>query len=152
MILRRWLFLVCAALVILPAALTSQSPRSEAELEAMVKNLASQLRCPVCQGVSIQDSPTELAYEMKDVIRQQLVEGKSPEQVKAYFVERYGEWVLLQPKPEGFNLIVYLLPLVVLLVGGGFVYTTVQKWSRSEPSELRSTRTRSTDQDPAEDA
>jgi cytochrome c-type biogenesis protein CcmH len=118
------------------AALQAQQPQSEAELEAMVRSLAAQLRCPVCQGVSIQDSPTELAHEMKDVIRQQLREGKSPEEVKTYFTDRYGEWVLLQPKPEGFNLVVYILPVVILLVGTGFVYKTIQRWSHEEPSEL----------------
>jgi cytochrome c-type biogenesis protein CcmH len=151
MMLRRWLVLVCAALVVIPAALSAQSPRNDAELEAMVKSLASQLRCPVCQGVSIQDSPTELAYEMKEVIRQQLREGRSPEQVKEYYVERYGEWVLLQPKAEGFNLIVYLLPLVVLLIGGVFVYTTVQKWSRVDPAEHRASRARSAERESGED-
>jgi cytochrome c-type biogenesis protein CcmH len=136
----RLVLLLLAAMLAMPAPASAQSPRNEVELEAMVRSLASQLRCPVCQGVSIQDSPTELAFEMKDVIRQQLREGKSPEQVKDFFVERYGEWVLLQPKPQGFNLLVYFLPLVMLLAGGWVVYSTVQKWSRPGPADPRFAR------------
>jgi cytochrome c-type biogenesis protein CcmH len=137
MSMRRFIALFTLLLLGMATLAAAQSPRDDAELEAMVRNLAAQLRCPVCQGVSIQDSPTELAFEMKAVIRQQLVDGKSPEEVKAYFTERYGEWVLLQPKAEGFNLIVYVLPFAVLLVGVGFVYKTIQRWSHDEPSELR---------------
>jgi cytochrome c-type biogenesis protein CcmH/NrfF len=64
MITRRYIVLFTIALVALlaiPGSLFGQRPRSEAELDAMVKNIAAQLRCPVCQGVSIEDSPTELA-------------------------------------------------------------------------------------------
>jgi cytochrome c-type biogenesis protein CcmH len=119
--------IVAFVLLSLGAAVAAQTPRNEAEMEAMVRSLAAQMRCPVCQGVSIQESPTELAYEMKDVIRQQLQQGKSPEEVKTYFVQRYGEWILLQPQPQGFNLIVYVLPGVMLLVGAGVVYRTVRQ-------------------------
>lgn len=139
MIARRFFILLfAAALAVLaaPRSIAAQQPAADPATEATVKRLASELRCPVCQGVSIEDSPTELANEMKSVIRGQLQEGKTPEQVKAYFVERYGEWILLQPKASGFNLIVYVLPLIMLLVGAGFVYRTVKRWSAVDPSEL----------------
>jgi cytochrome c-type biogenesis protein CcmH len=83
----------------------------ETELDRQVKEVSSQLRCVVCQGLSIQDSPSTLAQEMRSLVREQLEAGQSPEQVKAYFVERYGEWVLLRPKASGVNLLVYLLPV-----------------------------------------
>jgi cytochrome c-type biogenesis protein CcmH len=130
------LTLAFAAVLALPGDAVGQKQWSERELDATVKSLASQLRCPVCQGVSIQDSPTELAYEMKAVIRQQLVDGSTPDEVKGYFVERYGEWVLLQPEMAGFNLIVYIAPLIILLFGLGYVYRTVRRWSAPEGSEL----------------
>src|SRR5687767_15874271 len=81
-------------------------------LEARTREVASGLRCPVCQGLSIQASPSELAVQMKDVVRQQLKEGKSPDEVRAYFVSKYGEWVLLEPKASGMNLLVYAAPIV----------------------------------------
>lgn len=101
----------------------------DSALEARVAEVSSILRCPVCQGLSIQDSPSELSLQMKDVVRQQLREGKSPEEVKAYFVSKYGEWILLQPKASGMNLLVYIAPLLLLLAGGVVIWFAVRKWS-----------------------
>lgn len=98
-------------------------------LEEKTRKVASELRCPVCQGNSIQDSPSELAQEMKGVVRDQLASGKTPEQVKQYFIDKYGEWILLEPKASGFNLVVYLLPLVMVGVGGAVIWRAVKKWT-----------------------
>jgi cytochrome c-type biogenesis protein CcmH len=70
----------------------------DSALEAATTMLASELRCPVCQGNSIQDSPSELAQQMRDLIRDQLRAGKTPDEVRAYFVDKYGEWILLSPQ------------------------------------------------------
>ena len=107
--------------------------QSDSALEAMTTALASELRCPVCQGNSIQDSPSELAQQMGDLIRDQLRAGKTPDEVRAYFVDKYGEWILLAPKAQGFNLVVYLVPVVVVLLGGMIVWRTVRKWT-ADPS------------------
>ncbi|HEX9563098.1 MAG TPA: cytochrome c-type biogenesis protein [Gemmatimonadaceae bacterium] len=105
----------------------------DSALEATTTLLASELRCPVCQGNSIQDSPSELAQEMRNLIRDQLRAGKSPDDVRAYFVDKYGEWILLAPKPEGLNLVVYLVPFLAILVGGAVVWRTVRKWTAHNP-------------------
>lgn len=124
------------ALAVILAVVARVSPglamqsETDAAVEAMTREVASQLRCPVCQGLSIEDSPTELAQEMRDVIRDQLAAGKTPEEVRAYFVSKYGEWVLLEPKPEGFNLAVYFLPVVALFAGGGVIVAAVRRWTR----------------------
>lgn len=102
-------------------------------LEERTREVASHLRCPVCQGLSIQDSPSELSLQMKQVVRDQLREGKSPAEIKAYFVSKYGEWILLEPKPSGMNLAVYLLPLVLLVGGGGLIVLMVRKWTAAKP-------------------
>ncbi len=117
-----------------PAALAAgravaQSPE-EAGLEARTRAVASQLRCPVCQGLSIEDSPTDLARDMRAVVRDRLASGSSAEEVKAYFVSKYGEWILLEPKPSGMNLAVYLLPVLALLVGAGVIVRSVRRWTR----------------------
>lgn len=106
----------------------------DSAIESATTALASELRCPVCQGNSIQDSPSELAQQMRDVIREQLRAGKSPDEVRAYFVDKYGEWILLQPKATGFNLVVYLVPLAVILVGGAVVWRNVRRWTSAPPS------------------
>jgi len=98
-------------------------------VEENTRLVASELRCPVCQGSSIQDSPSELAQEMKGVVRDQLASGKSPDEVKAYFVAKYGEWILLAPTPKGFNLVAYLLPVAAVLAGALVIWRSVRKWT-----------------------
>lgn len=119
-----------AADVALRGGAVLQGTGDEALIERQTREVATQLRCPVCQGLSLQDSPTELAREMKAVVREQLASGKSPQEVKAYFISKYGEWILLEPTPTGFNLAVYLLPLLALLGGGVVVAVAVRRWTR----------------------
>ena len=107
-------------------------------LEAQTTALASELRCPVCQGNSIQDSPSELAQQMRDLIRDQLRAGKTPVEVRAYFVDKYGEWILLTPKATGFNLVVYVVPLLVILGGGAIVWRAVRRWTTTPASDASS--------------
>lgn len=102
----------------------------ETELDRQTRAVAAQLRCVVCQGLSIQDSPSTLAQEMRDVVRERLAAGESPAQVKAYFVANYGEWVLLEPAPSGFNLLVYVLPVLMLIGGAAFVFVTARRMTR----------------------
>jgi len=103
----------------------------DSALEARTSAVAAQLRCPVCQGLSLQDSPSELAQSMRAVVRDQLREGKSPAEVKAYFVSKYGEWILLAPEAQGFNLLAYALPVAMLVVGGCVVAIAVRRWTQS---------------------
>jgi cytochrome c-type biogenesis protein CcmH len=129
-------FALAFALLMQAAAGTENAPSRtsipyDSVLESRVKAVASVLRCPVCQGLSIQDSPSELSVQMKDVVRQQLREGKSPDEVKAYFVSKYGEWILLEPKASGVNLVVYGLPIALVILGGGFIWLMVKRWSTS---------------------
>jgi cytochrome c-type biogenesis protein CcmH len=114
-----------------PGADTAIRLRTPADsaLEARTSAVASQLRCPVCQGLSIQDSPSELAQSMRSLVRDQLAEGKSPDQVKAYFVSKYGEWILLSPPPHGFNLLAYVVPVLIVLGGGALIALAVRRWT-----------------------
>ena len=89
-------------------------------LETRVQRLGKELRCAVCQGLSVADSPSSMARAQLDKIRELVSANKTDQEVRDYFVARYGEWVLLQPKAEGVNLLVWLGP-VALLVGGAFV-------------------------------
>ena len=110
---------------------TDTAPRitGDSALEARTSAVAAQLRCPVCQGLSIQDSPSELAQSMRSLVRDQLAHGKTPEQVKAYFVSKYGEWILLSPPPHGFNVLAYLVPVLVVLGGGAMIALAVRRWT-----------------------
>ena len=122
------------ALLIALTLQTTPSVTNDSILEARTREVSALLRCPVCQGLSLQDSPSELSLQMKDVVRQQLREGKSPEEVKAYFVSKYGEWILLEPKASGVNLLVYVLPILLVLGGAVAIWFMVRKWtSESSP-------------------
>lgn len=87
------------------------------ELEQRAQTLGKQIRCAVCQGLSVADSPSPMAQSMMDRVRELVQENKSDEEIRAYFVERYGEWILLEPVAEGFNLIVWVLPFVFVGLG-----------------------------------
>ncbi|MCC6812341.1 MAG: cytochrome c-type biogenesis protein CcmH [Deltaproteobacteria bacterium] len=87
------------------------------ELEAKAHTIGKTIRCAVCQGLSVADSPSPMAQSMMDRVRELVTEGKSEAEIHAYFVERYGEWILLEPKAEGFNLIVWVLPFVFVGLG-----------------------------------
>lgn len=90
-------------------------------LDPRVLEIAKELRCPICQGLSVADSPTELATQMRSLISEKIAAGESPEAIKAYFASKYGDWILLKPKREGFTWLVWLLPVAGLLVGAGAI-------------------------------
>jgi len=101
--------------------------------EDRVREIASELRCVVCQNLSVADSPSEMATQMRGIVRQQLQQGKSAEEIKAYFVSKYGEWVLLAPRRSGFSLTVWILPFLVLGVGLLWAIWILYRWSRPKP-------------------
>ena len=98
--------------------------------EDTVHDVAAQLRCVVCQSLSVADSPSEIAHQMKDIIRERLAAGETPEQVRAYFVEKYGTWILLAPPRQGFNLLVWVVPFVGIALGLVLVFVVLRRWSR----------------------
>ena len=126
--------LAFAALGALGALGADQQSPADSVLEARTAEVAAQLRCPVCQGLSIQDSPSELSQQMRSVVKDQLRAGKSPDEVKAYFISKYGEWILLEPKPKGFNVLVYAMPILLVAVGLGWIVLAVRKWTRPPDS------------------
>jgi cytochrome c-type biogenesis protein CcmH len=98
-----------------------------AGVEEQAQLLAAELRCPVCQNLSVGDSPSEMANQMRDLIREKLKNGETPEQIRAYFVSRYGEWILLAPKRQGFNWVAWLLPFAAILAGVGVIGFVVRR-------------------------
>lgn len=134
--------LVWIGLVIPGIALAGSSPpqpgagSSSPDLEDQVREIASELRCVVCQNLSVADSPSDLAKEMRNLVRELLQQGKSREEIQAYFVSRYGEFVLLAPPKRGFNLLVWGLPFVAIVVGAWGVYLVARRWTerREEPA------------------
>lgn len=101
------------------------------EQEARARVLEGELRCPVCRSQSIRQSRSFMADDMRRRTRQMIAEGRSDEEVRQYFVDRYGTWVLLTPPKRGFNLAAYLLPGVVILVGAVGLALAARRRSRA---------------------
>jgi cytochrome c-type biogenesis protein CcmH len=97
-------------------------------LDDQTRAIATELRCVVCQNLSVADSPSEMAQQMKGIIREQLQAGKTSAEIKNYFVSKYGEWVLLAPPTKGFSLVVWVLPFVALLAGLGLGIWFLRRW------------------------
>ncbi len=97
-------------------------PPAESAVAGEAAEIFTKLRCPVCQGVSIADSPSGMATNMRGQVRDLVAKGYSEEQVLTYFERSYGEFVRLEPPLRGLNVMLWLLPAVVLVGGGFFVY------------------------------
>lgn len=114
-------------LLAMPAA--AQPPATNVD-DARVYEVASQLRCVVCQNLSVADSPSEMANQMRTIVRERLASGESPEQVRQYFLDKYGEWILLEPQRHGFSLVVWLAPVVAVAVGLVLFVVLIRRWTR----------------------
>ncbi len=110
------------------------APLSGLELVTKTNEVAGLMRCPVCQGLSVADSPMDPAQAMKRKIERLLAAGYSEEQVLSFFETSYGEFIRLSPKPEGFNLVVWLLPLAMLALGIALVARRVRAAPQDAPS------------------
>jgi cytochrome c-type biogenesis protein CcmH len=120
-------FVGLALALVLAAGAAAQARRVA---EPQVQDVAAQLRCVVCQNLSVADSPSEMAGQMRAIVRERLEAGEAPEQVVQYFVDRYGEWILLSPRRHGFNLLVWAMPAVAVAVGFTLVGLVLARWTR----------------------
>jgi cytochrome c-type biogenesis protein CcmH len=130
---RTALALIAAALLSAAAADPADRLANPAQ-EAHARSLFRDVRCLVCQSQSIDESDAPLAHDLRQVIRAQVADGRSDDQIKTFLVARYGQFVLLTPKASLGNAVLWVGPLLVVLAGG------VALWARRgktpEPSSL----------------
>jgi cytochrome c-type biogenesis protein CcmH len=131
--------LALAAVPAVAAAPTTAAPAIEAprsrplsgpELDARTNDIGGLLRCPVCQGLSVADSPSSMARNMKAEVREKLAAGYDQEQILVQFERSYGEFVRLEPPMRGVNWLVWFGPIAVLVGGAGVVVWAVKRSSR----------------------
>jgi cytochrome c-type biogenesis protein CcmH len=119
-------------------------PLAGEELDRVTEEISSIMRCPVCQGLSVADSPTLSAIAMKAEVRQFLAAGYTRTQILDYFERSYGEFIRLEPKAKGFNLTVWIAPVAATLLGLALI---VMRWRRSQPSVVADPGDREADLD-----
>ena len=124
----------CLGTLIAVAALGEPEPGSR---DARVHQIASELRCPVCQNLSAADSPAPLAAQMRRQIGEQVDQGRSEDQIRAHFVAAYGDSVLLTPPRRGLGEIAHLLPLTVLLVAAASAALLLRRWRRDAADDAQ---------------
>lgn len=98
-----------------------------AEQEARAQGLEGRLKCPVCRTQSVRESTSFMALEMRRKIRQLVAAGRTDDEVLAYFAARYGDYILLEPRRQGFGLAAYALPFLAVLAGLAFLALAVRR-------------------------
>jgi cytochrome c-type biogenesis protein CcmH len=114
---KRLAMLLLWAACSLAAAGEAQPVASDPALEARVEQLATQLRCLVCQNQTIADSHAELAVDLKNQVREQLAAGRSEAEVIAYMTQRYGDFVLYNPPFKGSTALLWAGPALLAALG-----------------------------------
>jgi cytochrome c-type biogenesis protein CcmH len=105
-----------ALIAVLAAVGWSARPQAETQAER-VDRITSELRCVVCQGLSVRDSPSESARQMRDIVAQRVAEGRTDDQIRDEFRASYGDGVVLSPPLASWTGLVWLVPIVALLAG-----------------------------------
>lgn len=100
-----------------------------------VNAIAKQLYCPVCENTPLDVCPTEACRQWRELIRDQLAEGKTEAEIKQYFVANYGARVLSEPPRTGFNWLVYIIPPVLILLGAVMLFNAFRAWTKPKSAE-----------------
>jgi len=103
------------------------TPVTGEQLHLRTQQIGALLRCPVCQGLSVSDSPAEMAVNMRGQVRELLSRGYTQEQILSYFERSYGQFVLLKPKFNGVAAAVWILPLLAIAIGAVIVVSKAKK-------------------------
>jgi len=112
----RRIAIVVGILAVLAAVAAVAVPRPQTP-EERVARIAAELRCPVCQGLSVNDSPSESAREMRAMIERGVAEGRTDDEIRDQFRAAYGDWILLAPPTDDARGLVWLVPLVAIGAG-----------------------------------
>lgn len=141
---------ILAAVLVLASSFAAHAVRpdevlADPALEARARGISAELRCMVCQNQSIDDSDADLAHDLRVLVRERLKAGDTDQEVVDYIVSRYGEFVLLKPRFNLRNALLWTAPLLILVAGGLFLILRGRKpgtdpaapLSRSEQKRLK---------------
>lgn len=114
------------------AAVTVGETFSDPVMEQRARNLQRQLRCLVCRGESVDDSHSPFAADVRQLVRQQIAEGKSDPQIEDFLVARYGDFILMKPPLQADTWLLWLAPFLVLGLGGAVAMVVVKRAATRE--------------------
>ncbi len=123
-------FIVISLLAAIILALSSYgctAPKQIQSLDEQAQEIYRSLMCPLCLGQTIDQSQSELSVQMRSLVREKLEQGETREEILQFFVERYGETVLAVPAKSGFNLIVWITPVLGIFIGGIVLWLVIRR-------------------------
>jgi cytochrome c-type biogenesis protein CcmH len=126
---------IAIALVALAAALLFAARPHEVTADERIDQITTELRCPVCQGLSVKDSTSETARQMRDLVAQRVREGKSNADIEAEFRAAYGDWIFLSPPVASWSGLVWLVPIAALGAGLVLVSGRLRGGAGAPPAE-----------------
>jgi cytochrome c-type biogenesis protein CcmH len=100
---------------------TRDKPLPDPQMEAQARAFMRDIRCVVCQSQSIDESDAEIAAQLRNAIREQMAAGKSPAEIRAFLVARYGDFVLMKPPFKASTLLLWISPFVLVAIGLGII-------------------------------
>jgi cytochrome c-type biogenesis protein CcmH len=106
----------------------------ETEIDQKMRDIAKTLRCTVCQTENIWESGAPLAHQMREAIRERVMQGQSAEEIRAYFHSRYGDYIMMEPPKQGVNWLIWLAPFLLLFGGGALLWREVKRWVTKTPA------------------
>lgn len=128
--MKKFLFMFALTIVLSGSFTAAAFAQDTAPTDDEVNAIAKQLYCPVCENTPLDVCPTEACRQWRELIRQQLAEGKTEEEIKQYFVANYGARVLAEPPRTGFNWLLYIIPPVLILAGAFILFNAFRVWTK----------------------
>jgi cytochrome c-type biogenesis protein CcmH len=126
-----WPWVALGIVVVVVLAIVAW-PGGERSRAARAHDLAAELRCPECEGLSVADSNAPTSKAIRADIKQRIAHGESDDQIRQVYVDRYGQSILLSPQSSGIGLIVWVLPVLVLALGAAGLWFVLAR-ARREP-------------------
>ena len=126
------LILTVLSLAIFAIPVLAQDPEPDYD---RINAIAGKLNCPTCSGLNLADCRTLTCEQWRAKIGELVNQGYSDQEVLDYFSTRYGTQVLQEPPRSGFTLVLWVLPVIALLAGGGWLFYTIRGWRRQADEE-----------------
>jgi len=147
--------LIAIAALALAAALVFAARPHEVTADERIDQITTELRCPVCQSLSVKDSTSETAKQMRDLVAQRVRDGRTNAEIEAEFRAAYGDWILLSPPVASWSGLVWLVPIAALaaglvLVTGRLRSTDTPQVAAPSPTEVAALRERVAREEAAE--